>query len=145
MEYSSSIEVLVKVENTPPTDQKQPSSGPFLLVKGPKIDGGGLSWVGVPERCDRCGKEYPMSWITLSEDGKRLLCAECDFDVAKLQGSEYSQECDLCHNDFSIHEMTIEYNQLVCKHCSYNAAEHKQQTFEQHKKVRGEYDHLFED
>lgn len=134
MENSSSIELpLAIAELTPETDQKKLGPGPFRLVKAPKNVGGGLTWLGVPEKCDRCREFYPMSWITISEDGKRFLCAECEFQEDKLALSELTHECDICHNIVLMNEMTIEYNNLICRRC-------RQPTNDS-----GKYDHFFQD
>ena len=99
--------------------------GPFHNQKD-KDGKGGLVWIGVPERCDRCKGEYPMSWITFN--GKQFLCAACDADdnypVDKSQKQEdasfdFMEECDCCHDIFPISEMTIDKsgNNLLCKKC----------------------------
>lgn len=136
MEHSSSIDNLVKVEETPLTDQVKPGSGPFQLFK-PKEEKeglGGLVWIGVPETCDRCGERYPMSWITITNDGKRFLCVECEYAEMKLMTSEYAQECEVCHSIVSVHDISIEYNTLICLRC-----------LKKKENDEAKYSHLFED
>lgn len=37
-----------------------------------------MEWIGVPERCDRCGKWYPMAWIIFT--GTQFLCYACFYE-----------------------------------------------------------------
>ena len=86
---------------------KRIPSGPFLRIGSRK-----LIWVGVPEKCDCCGETYPMCWITF--DGKRYLCTSCNYDL-KENCEAYLEECDLCHYEFPISHLSINYNQLLCR------------------------------
>lgn len=117
-------------------------SGPFLKQQKP---GGkmGLVWIGVPERCDKCKEIYPMSWITFN--GKQFICVACEtaeqynpeshFDTGSIKYSssytttepkneqnntDFIEECDCCHDFFSIHDVTIgeDGNQLLCRKCA---------------------------
>lgn len=116
--------------------------GPFLAQRD-KTGKNGLVWIGVPERCDKCKDEYPMSWITFN--GKQFLCVACEadehydpeshFDPNSIEYSssyvadepkeeqstfDFLEECDCCHDEFPIREMTMgkDGNTLLCRKCA---------------------------
>lgn len=96
-------------------------SGPFLNVKNR-----GLVWIGVPEQCDRCKEIYPMSWIAY--DGEHFLCTACEWDVytehkdmviAVSEELDLITGCSTCYKYCDINEMSISYNELICKKCAW--------------------------
>jgi hypothetical protein len=102
-------------------------SGPFYI--GPTIRNGnpakGLLFIGVPEQCDRCKEIYPMSWIEF--DGEHFLCTACSWDVhvehkdmeiAVAENLDLIECCGTCFKYGNINEMTISYNQLICRKCA---------------------------
>ena len=104
------------------------------------VENTGLTWIGVPEKCDCCQVSYPMAWIKF--DGKRFLCISCDYEVNENENA-YIEECDLCHMDFPLIEMTLNYNQILCNKCASDDASKKEQALveqEGPESIRRKYD-----
>jgi len=105
-------------------------SGPFIVGPSFGEKKRGLLWIGVPEQCDRCKEIWPMAWVAF--DGKHFLCTACDWDVTvehrSVEGYTVSEDANLievccsCYKYFDIGEMTISYNELICRKCAWKRA-----------------------
>ena len=101
--------------------------GPFYNVKNR-----GLVWVGVPEQCDRCKEVYPMSWIEFI--GTHFLCSAChwnvtvekrDINISVAEDLLLIQPCGYCFQYFTVNDLVIDMNQLVCRTCAQEASHNR--------------------